>query len=177
MGEYIAKMNELTAALYAKVAGVTQHSMVQRSAIMNLYQDYCDGLFYFSFADCNGTPDPNNGQSVEIPTMSDDFSTLILKLEAIEWNTITSVEGFNNLAEDFHRAFIDLVDEHPEGYNSSSGTYGAASSLRENGEVAFNFKTHDDEQIQFLTYKYRVRVDTIMVQLLDTSNPPQIYQS
>ena len=100
---YIAKMNDLTASLYAKVAGVTQHSMVQRSAIMNLYQDYCDGLFYFSFADCNGTPDPNNGQSVAIPTMSDDFSTLILKLEAIEWNTITSVEGFNNLAEDFHR--------------------------------------------------------------------------
>ena len=59
------------------------------------------------------------------------------------------------------KAFIDLVDEHPEGYNSSSGTYGAASSLRENGEVAFNFKTHDDEQIQFLTYKYRVRVDTV----------------
>ena len=100
---YIAKMNDLTASLYAKVASVTQHSMVQRSAIMNLYQDYCDGLFYFSFADCNGTPDPNNGQSVAIPTMSDDFSTLILKLEAIEWNTITSVEGFNNLAEDFHR--------------------------------------------------------------------------
>ena len=34
----------------------------------------------------------------------------------------------------FVQVFIDLVDQHQEGYNSSSGTYGAASSLRQNGE-------------------------------------------
>ena len=86
--EYIAKMNELTAALYAKVAGVTQHSMVQRSMIMNLYQDYCDGLFYFSFTECF-----TDQQSV--PTMSDDFDTLLLKLNEIEWNSINSMESWN----------------------------------------------------------------------------------
>ena len=98
-------MNDLTASLYAKVASVTQHSMVQRSAIMNLYQDYCDALFFFSFTDCNGEPDPEaqNGQSAAIPTMSDDFNTLIIKLEAIDWSIITSVQNFGNLAEEFHK--------------------------------------------------------------------------
>ena len=103
--QYISQMNDLTASLYAKVASVTQHSMVQRSAIMNLYQDYCDALFFFSFTDCNGEPDPEaqNGQSAAIPTMSDDFNTLIIKLEAIDWSIITSVQNFGNLAEEFHK--------------------------------------------------------------------------
>merc|ERR1712058_66706 len=47
--QYISMMNKLTDALYTKVANLKQHSMVQRSMVMNLYQDFCDGLFYFSF--------------------------------------------------------------------------------------------------------------------------------
>ena len=63
--QYIAMMNKLTGALYTKVASVKQHSMVQRSMIMNLYQDFCDGLFYFSFTDCY--------KGEYVPTMSDNL--------------------------------------------------------------------------------------------------------
>ena len=96
--EYIAKMNELTASLYAKVAGVTQHSMVQRSMIMNLYQDFCDGLFYFSFTECFA------GQYV--PTMSDDFDTLLFKLNDIKWNSITSMESLPNFPQLFDNVSV-----------------------------------------------------------------------
>ena len=41
---YIDQINQLTGALYTKVASVKQHSMVKRSMIMNLYEDYCDGF-------------------------------------------------------------------------------------------------------------------------------------
>ena len=34
----------------------------------------------------------------------------------------------------FAQVYINLVDQYQEGYNSSYGTYGAASSLRQNGE-------------------------------------------
>ena len=54
----------------------------------------------------------------------------------------------------FVQVFIDLVDQYQEGYNSSYGTYGAASSLRQYGEVDFNFKDYDN----FFNNFYRVRV-------------------
>ena len=55
----------------------------------------------------------------------------------------------------FVQVYINLVDQYQEGYNSSYGTYGAASSLRQNGEVDFNFKDYDN----FFNNFYRVRVD------------------
>ena len=72
---YIARMNDLTASLYAKVAAVNQHSMVQRSMIMNIYQDYCDGLFYVAFVDCYFDED--------LPSMSDSFDSLLFKLKEV----------------------------------------------------------------------------------------------
>ena len=57
----------------------------------------------------------------------------------------------------FAQVYINLVDQYQEGYNSSYGTYGAASSLRQNQEVDFNFKDYDN----YLKDKYRVRVDSV----------------
>ena len=51
---------------------------------MNLYQDFCDGVFYTSFTDCYA------GEYV--PTMSDRFDTMLIKLKNIEWDGITSME-------------------------------------------------------------------------------------
>ena len=82
--QYVSNMNRVTDALYTKVATVKQHSMVQRSIIMNLYQDFCDGLLYFSFTECYANKD--------IPTMSDSFGKLLEKLNELRWNSITSVE-------------------------------------------------------------------------------------
>ena len=94
------------------------------------------------------------------------FDTLINKLGEIKWESITSVENEDtingNLVEDFGaEVFIELYDKHPVGFNASSGTYGAASSLRETGEVAFNFKFYDDKQQNFLTGFHRVRINQV----------------
>ena len=86
-------MNDLTASLYGKVAAVTQHSMVQRSMIMNLNQDFCDGLFYVAFRECYS----NN----HVPTMSDDFDILLQKLNEIQWNSLTWMEYLPNYPENF----------------------------------------------------------------------------
>ena len=90
---YIKQMNKLTASLHTKIATVKQHSMVQRSMIMNLYQDFCDGLFYFSFAECY--------QDNYVPTMSDDFGVLLEKLVNIQWDSIIAMEDLPNLPETF----------------------------------------------------------------------------
>ena len=81
---YIERMNDLTNSLYTKVADVKQHSMTQRAMILNLYQDYCDGLFYFSFTSCDANKD--------VPTMSDPFHLLLEKLNDLQWDAITSLE-------------------------------------------------------------------------------------
>ena len=74
--------------VFPKVATVKQHSMVQRSMIIKLHQDYCDGLFYFSFDDCYAYDDA--------PTMSDDFGKLLEKLLNIEWNSINSLQSLGD---------------------------------------------------------------------------------
>ena len=86
-------MNDLTASLYGKVAAVTQHSMVQRSMIMNLNQDFCDGLFYVAFEECYS--------SNHVPSMSDDFDILLKKLNEIQWNALTWMEDLNGDPETF----------------------------------------------------------------------------
>ena len=53
---------------------------------------------------------------------------------------------------------MDIIDATMPGLNSSSIKYGAATSLRENGEVNLNFKEH---QNFFADDDYRVRIDTV----------------
>ena len=68
------------------------------------------------------------------------------------WVSTVSILIF--IIHTFAQVYINLVDQYQEGYNSSYGTYGAASSLRQNGEVDFNFKDYDN----FFNNFYRVRV-------------------
>ena len=52
-----------------------------------------------------------------------------------------------------------MLDQHQVDYDeANSTTYGAATSLRETGEVNFNFREYDDYLDQF----YRVRIDSVM---------------
>ena len=48
-----------------------------------------------------------------------------------------------------------MTDQYVDGYDNV--TYGAATSLRQNGEVDFNFREHDD----YLNNFFRVRVDAV----------------
>ena len=51
-----------------------------------------------------------------------------------------------------------MLDQHQADYDeANSTTYGAATSLRETGEVNFNFREYDDYLDQF----YRVRIDSV----------------
>jgi len=159
--KYIAMMNDLTGALFEKVASVKQHSMVQRSMVMNLYQDYCDGLFYFSFTECY----KDNPTEQYVPTMSDDFQSFLFKLKNIEWDSITNMESLPNLPSPFSDVSIVLMDKHIAGFNSSSQMFGAATSLRNDGEAYFNFKHHNE----YLDDFYRVRINSVTVHLLDTN--------
>jgi len=157
--QYIQNMNRVTEALYTKVASVKQHSMVQRSIIMNLYQDFCDGLRYFSFTECY--------ESKNIPTMSDSFSTLLDKLSELEWDSITSAENLPTQPTLFEEELIDMIDKPVDGFNQSIGI---GSSLRENGEAYFNIIDYPNN----FQNKWRVRIDKINVRLLDASPTPDI---
>ena len=61
--------------------------MVQRSMMMNLYEDYCDGLFYFSFTEWDSDMEAH-------PSMSSDFGTILEKLNDIAWDEITQTHTF-----------------------------------------------------------------------------------
>ena len=80
--KYVEQINQLTGALYTKVASVKQHSMV-----MNLYEDYCNGLFYFSLTECDSDMEAH-------PSMSSDFGTILEKLNDIAWDEITQTHTF-----------------------------------------------------------------------------------
>ena len=60
---------------------------------------------------------------------------------------------------------VNLLDRHQAEYDeANSTTYGAATSLRETGEVNFNFREYDN----YLDYFYRVRIDSVNIWLLDS---------
>ena len=91
---YIKRMNALSGSLYEKAASVKQHSMVQRSLMMNLFQDYCDAEFYVYFAEC------------DTPTMSDDFGAILSALTDLQWDAITSLENLPSVPEKFENVSL-----------------------------------------------------------------------
>lgn len=111
--QYIERMNQLTSALYTKMATVKQHSMVQRSMIMNLYQDYCDGLFYFTFSECYcGTMTREIQDDFTcVPTMSDSFTTILNKLNEIKWNSITTISNLPNTPSVFEEVYMKSLQQ------------------------------------------------------------------
>jgi len=153
--QYISMMNKLTDALYTKVANLKQHSMVQRSMVMNLYQDFCDGLFYFSFTECYSEH--------YVGTMSDDFGSMLENLKDIQWDTITSMENLPNTPESFENVQIDLVDETMPGANDSLAKFGPVRSMRETGKLELNPKEFES----WLDNFYRIRIDSVQIHVLD----------
>ena len=64
------------------------------------------------------------------------------------------------LSNNFLQHFVNLLDQHQEGYDeANSTTYGAATSLRKNGELDFNLKEYDSSLDQF----YRVGIDSVNI--------------
>ena len=62
--------------------------MNARSMILALYADFCDTQFYHSFTECTAT---------QTPFMSDDFETMLQKLNEIQWDTLTSEDHLQGM--------------------------------------------------------------------------------
>lgn len=160
--EYVGKMNTLTGTLYSKVAQLKQASMTQRSMVMNLYQDFCDGLFYHSFSNCD---------EEKVPTMSDDFDTILEKLNSLSWDSADWQDDLPGTPQDFQDVVDVYLEDSPiEGFSESDEMHGPVRSLRENHEVLFNFKDHST--YIDLDYMYRIRLDRLVVHLLDAAGDP-----
>ena len=66
-----------------------------------------------------------------------------------------------SLSNRFFQQVVNLLDQHQTDYDeANSTTYGAATSLRQTGEVDFNFREYDTYLDQF----YRVRIDSVNIQ-------------
>ena len=65
-----------------------------------------------------------------------------------------------SLSNPFFQRVVKLLDQHQTDYDeANSTTYGAATSLRETGELDFNFREYDSYLDQF----YRVRIDSVNI--------------
>ena len=65
-----------------------------------------------------------------------------------------------SLSNPFSQRVVKLLDQRQTDYDeANSTTYGAATSLRETGELDFNFREYDDYLDQF----YRVRIDSVNI--------------
>merc|ERR1719493_608865 len=101
--------------------------MVQRSLIMIIFQEFCDGLFYFSFSNCY--------DNERVAAMSDNYDTIIKKLIDLEWRSITAVEFLPTAPTEFYNERIDIIDKRMSGMHSSiNETIGIITSLKKNGE-------------------------------------------
>ena len=78
---YLQALDESSTAVQDKIYGLNIASMTQRSMLMVLYRDFCDTIFYHSFTICNED---------DVPLMGDEFDKLLLKLNNIAWDSITS---------------------------------------------------------------------------------------
>jgi len=118
-------------------------------------QDFCDGLFYFSFTECYSEH--------YVGTMSDDFGSMLENLKDIQWDTITSMENLPNTPESFENVQIDLVDETMPGANDSLAKFGPVRSMRETGKLELNPKEFES----WLDNFYRIRIDSVQIHVLD----------
>ena len=84
-----------------------------------------------------------------------------------------------SLSNNFLQHFVDLLDQHQEGYDeANSTTYGAATSLRENGELDFNFREYDNKVPEFSTFlRNRVLYIGIKVSFYSHKNKTKVENS
>ena len=81
--QYNDQLAEVMSSLQRKKFGLRDASMNQRTMVLNLFVDKCDTMYYNSFHLCD---------SHDTPMISDDFSTLLLDLKQIQWDTLTSTD-------------------------------------------------------------------------------------
>lgn len=134
----------IDAVLY-KSYGMKEASMTQRSMISVLYQDFCQALFYHKFEDC--TKD-------NFPLMSDDFSSLLSKLNNLQWDSVQDVSALQPTIFP-NRIFVEDVDNYTQ----------PITQLRNVSRTTINFKDFLSEE-EFNSV-WRWRLDDIQVTLLD----------
>jgi len=150
---YVSSLSELTDSVQRKSYGLKEHSMLQRSMLLSLYTDYCDAKFYHSFMLCS---------MEEAPLMSDDFELLLQKLDALQWDSITSTSNLPGTPIKFgypNPVWLTLQDQ-PLAHNYP------IQLLKNNSKLEVNLKDYDVSG-NFERF-WRVRIDMIRLVLLDT---------
>ena len=137
----------IDAVLY-KSYGMKETSMTQRSMIFVLYQDYCQALFYHKFEDC---------RSEDFPLMSDDFSSLLIKLNSLQWDAIEDINSLNPRPAPF-LFYVQDVDNYTQ----------PITQLLNVSRTTINFKDFISEDE--LNGIWRWRIDDIQVTLLDEND-------
>ena len=135
-------------AVMYKSYGMKEASMTQRSMISVLYQDFCQALFYHKFEDCSKD---------NFPLMSDDFSSLLSKLNNLEWDGVQDLNALQPMKNKFS-FFVQDVDNYTQ----------PITQLLNVSRTAINFKDFISED-EFNEI-WRWRLNDIQVILLDEND-------
>jgi hypothetical protein len=145
-------------SIHQKFYGLKEHSMTQRAMILSLYLDFCDAEFYNSFKSC---------EDQNLPYMSDDIDSLLGKLIDIQWESVISNEQIPGTPIEFNGDFtIDSVTNTLYGGKNNF----IVGTLKNTSHVGINLRDLDVEN-RFDDF-WRLRLETITLQLLDADSKP-----
>ena len=171
---YNDQLNNLAVSIQEKMFGLRDASMNQRSMIMPIFISSCDNLFYNAFYTC----DQN-----EMPMMSEDFSTLIEDLNAIQLTYDFAIDHIgnehpqqfgegDNVDGPYAFAITDGLLPYPDG--NTTREY-PVTSLRDTGTMTINMKDYDpirnDGTKEFDEY-WRVRIDMVRLIMYQKDERP-----
>ena len=152
--EFLKHLSSLQTSIHQKFYGLKEHSMNQRSMVLALFMDYCDAEFYNSFRSCD---------SQNIPSMSEDFESILTKLNDLKWNTIVSKDSLDGIPEEFTKHFKIETTSKEKLFETKNII---VHTLREMNEVYINLKNLVEGKA-FMKRFWRVRIETVTMVLLD----------
>ena len=153
--KYFIQLSSLQTSIHQKFIGLREHSMNQRLLVFDLFMNYCEVEFYNSFTSC---------ETFDLPSISDDFDTILDKLNKLKWNTISSNSKIGGKPQEFKaKDFrIDPATKAKQNGNLSL----IVQTFKETGQVYINLANLEEGQ-QLLKMYRRIRVQTVKIRLLN----------
>ena len=145
---------QVMSSLQAKLFGLRDASITQRSMCFPLMFDACDVLFYSSFTICDNQ---------QIPMMSASFETILKALEEIEWDSLADIGNLPTQPTNFNWIEIVLLDDE------DSLDY-PVQTLKQTGNLSVNIKDYDPHHR--LDDFWRTRLSNIRLTLLREDDTP-----
>ena len=151
---YNDAIGEVMSSLQAKLFGLRDASLTQRSMVMPLFYDSCDVLFYSSFTVCS---------SEELPMMTDQLETILEALSKIQWDSLADIGRLPTPPTKFNWITTYLVDDDAK-------VQYPVKTLKQTGSLSVNIKEHDPHHR--LDDFWRTRLSNIRLTLLREDNTP-----